>query len=103
MNGVSLNLALASLVKKAAHTSWNSGSPKEPGSLVRSITAIFFTLAGMTRTKSSIEKGRNNLIFKTPTFSPLRASTAFCATSAPEPIITMRRSASASPKYWNKS
>jgi hypothetical protein len=70
-----------------------------PGSLVRSRTAIDFTLAGSAATKLSIENGRYKRTLRSPTFSPaaVSASTVSWATSAPEPIMTMTRSASGAP------
>ena len=48
-----------------------SGSPMEPGSLVRSSTAIFFTVSGRAATNFSVTKGRYRRTFTRPTFSPL--------------------------------
>ena len=52
-------------------TSRNSGSPSEPGSLVRSMTAIFLQVAGMAARKCFMEKGRYRCTLIRPTFSPL--------------------------------
>ena len=41
-----------------------------PGSLVRSSTAIAFTVAGSAATKCSTENGRYRRTFSSPTFSP---------------------------------
>ena len=84
---------------RAVTTSWYSGSPAPPGSLVRSRTARVLTVLGRACTKCSTEKGRKRRTFKTPTFSPraVRYSTASCAASAPEPIRTTTRSASGAP------
>ena len=43
---------------KAVQTSWYSGSPSAPGSLVRSSTVIRSAVAGMTASRCSAEKGR---------------------------------------------
>ena len=42
----------------AVTTSWYSGSPAAPGSLVRSSTAIVLTVAGSASTKCSTANGR---------------------------------------------
>ena len=61
------------------------------------------TVRGSAATNEAIENGRNSLTFSTPTFSPraARYSTVSWAVSAPEPIITMTRSASGCPTYSN--
>ena len=46
------------LPQNAALTSKNRGSPNEPGSLVRSNTAILLTVAGNTFVKYSGANGR---------------------------------------------
>ena len=46
------------------------GSPKAPGSLVRSSTAIFLTVLGITFNKAFVDQGRYNLTLIKPTFSP---------------------------------
>ena len=51
-------------------TSMYRGSPMEPGSLVRSSTAIFFTVSGRAATNFSVTKGRYKRTFTRPTFSP---------------------------------
>ena len=85
---------------------------EDSGSTVQIITTLHgtdITLIGQdpsfrTITKFSIEKGRKSLTLRTPTFSPrpTRWSTVSCATSAPEPIIMMTRSASGAPTYSNR-
>jgi hypothetical protein len=80
-------------------TSWSSGSPVAPGSLVRSSTDIPVTVSGIAARRAAESKGRYNLTITTPTFSPSAASflTASAAAPTPEPIITMIRSASGAP------
>ena len=75
------------------------GSPRAPGSFVRSSTAIALTVAGSAFAKCSRENGRYRRTFSTPTFSPfaISHSTASCVTSAPEPITMTTRSASGCP------
>ena len=81
-------------------TSWYSGSPTAPGSLVRSSTAIALVVFGSAAKKWSGENGRNRWTCTTPTFSPcaVRKSTVSRAVSAPEPMTTSTRSASGAPK-----
>ena len=87
----------------AVVTSKYSGSPKEPGSLVLSRTAILFTVRGISEIKCFKENGLNNLTFKTPTFSSflMRYLTVSSTVSAPLPMITIILSASGAPSYWN--
>ena len=68
---------------RALEQSRDKGSPALPGSLVRSRTA----------------KAGNRQTLRTPTFSLswFRKSTVSAAASAPEPVITITRSASAGP------
>ena len=54
----------------AVSTSWYSGSPSAPGSLVLSSTAIDFTVAGSAARKASAANGRYSLTFSSPSFSP---------------------------------
>ena len=56
---------------RALITSRYSGSPADPGSLVRSSTARLLTVLGRASTKCSTLKGRYSRTFSTPTFSPL--------------------------------
>ena len=53
-----------------ASTSWYIGSPAAPDSLVRSSTAIDFTVAGNDFDKMIKEKGLNKRTCITPIFSP---------------------------------
>ena len=79
----------------------NSGSPNEPGSLVRSSTATARVAAGNAASSASAGKGWNSRTCATPTFSPraVRYATVCAAVCAPEPIRTSTRSASGSPVY----
>ncbi len=83
----------------AVMTSWYSGSPVAPGSLVRSSTATRCTVAGRAAASASPGNGRYSRIVTTPTRSPaaLIASTASAAALAPDPISTTTRSASGWP------
>ena len=83
----------------AATTSRNSGSPIEPGSLVRSSTAIRRTLAGSASTSARAGNGRYSRTCTTPTRSPraLSEATVSRTVSPPEPITTSTRSASGCP------
>ena len=85
----------------AATTSRNSGSPIEPGSLVRSSTAIRRTAAGSASTSAWAGNGRYRRTCSTPTRAPpsLSASTVSRTVSAPEPMTTSTRSASGCPAY----
>ncbi len=47
-----------------------SGSPSAPGSFVRSMTAIFSTVAGSAATNLLDTNGRYRRTFTRPTFSP---------------------------------
>ena len=87
----------------AVTTSWYSGSPMAPGSLVRSSTAIDFTLFGSAATKASVSKGRYSRTVSRPTFSPaaVSCSTASRDAPTPDPICTSTRSASGAPQYQN--
>jgi hypothetical protein len=80
----------------AASTSRKSGSPSEPGSLVRSSTATRCTEGGSAVTSSAAGNGRNSRTRMTPTRSPraARYPAVAAAVSAPEPMMTMTRSAS---------
>ena len=55
---------------RAFTTSRYSGSPADPGSLVRSSTAIFVAVSGSAAAKCSTLNGRYSRTFSTPTFSP---------------------------------
>ena len=83
----------------AVRTSSYRGSPSEPGSLVRSSTAMAFTVAGSAPSKCSTLKGRNRRTLSRPTFSPcaIRWVTTSSMASAPEPIMITIRSASGAP------
>jgi hypothetical protein len=84
---------------RAQTTSWYSGSPAAPGSLVRSSTATRRTLPGRAAASASDGKGRYSRTVTRPTFSPaaLSASVASVAAPAAEPISTSTRSASGAP------
>lgn len=64
--GTSLKAELFS----AATTSRNSGSPKEPGSLVLSNTEMCFTVSGRAASRCLALKGRYRCTLTMPTFSP---------------------------------
>ncbi len=83
----------------ALSTSRNSGSPSDPGSLVRSSTATRRAVGGRAASSASAGNGRYSRTVATPTFSPRAARySAVCpAVCAPEPMITSTRSASGSP------
>ena len=85
----------------AASTSRNSGSPSEPGSLVRSSTASRRALAGIAASTAAAGKGRNSRTWTTPTFSSRAARWAAVSAAVwpPEPMITITRSACGSPEY----
>ena len=85
----------------AVSTSRNSGSPSEPGSLVRSSTAIRRTVSGSAASTAGAGTGRYSRICSTPTRSPaaVRCATVSRAVCAPEPITTSTRSAAGSPVY----
>ena len=51
-------------------TSMYSGSPSAPGSFVRSMTAIFCTVAGSAAMNFSDTNGRYRRTFTRPTFWP---------------------------------
>ena len=74
-------------------TSKYNGSPKEPGSLVLSNTAIFSTVNGNTFNKYFSENGRYRWTSIKPTssFSLFRASTTSRIVSQTEPIATITR------------
>ena len=83
----------------AAVTSSSNGSPAEPGSLVRSSTAIRDAVAGSAVSSSAAGNGRNSRTWTTPTRSPAatggpRSRPTVCAA---EPITTITRSASGWP------
>ena len=82
------------------HTSWYSGSPAEPISLVRSSTATALTVFGSAATNLSTSKGRNRRTCTKPTFSPAAFSAATASRAVPdtEPMATTTRSASGAPK-----
>ena len=84
----------------AVLTSRYRGSPIAPGSLVRSSTAIDFTLDGKLSSNASMSNGLYSLTKTIPSFSPLAFSavTVFSAVSLAEPIKTMIRSAFGSPR-----
>src|SRR5579863_2357236 len=69
----------------AASTSRNSGSPSEPGSLVRSSTATRSTEEGSAASSSAAGNGRNSRTWTTPTRSPraARYPAVAAAVSAP--------------------
>ena len=79
----------------AAATSRKSGSPLEPGSLVRSSTATRRTLAGSASSSSRAGNGRYSRTWSTPTRSPRpnRWATVSPIVCAAEPITTITRSA----------
>jgi hypothetical protein len=85
----------------AVATSRKSGSPLEPGSLVRSSTAIRRTVAGRASSSCRDGNGRNSLTCNTPTRSPrdTRVCTVSRAVSAPDPMRITTRSASGWPAY----
>ena len=85
----------------AATTSRNSGSPIEPGSFVRSSTAIRRTLGGSASSSARVGNGRYRRSCTTPTRSPWAVSDATVSrtVSAPDPITTITRSASGCPAY----
>ncbi len=88
----------------AVTTSWYSGSPMAPGSLVRSSTAIERTVFGSALTKACVSNGRYRRTVSKPTFSPAATSlvTASREAPTPEPICTSTRSASGAPLYQNR-
>ena len=57
----------------AVSTSRNSGSPSDPGSLVRSSTATRRAVDGSAAISSAAGNGRNSRTVRTPTFSPRAA------------------------------
>ena len=84
---------------RAVTTSWYSGSPAAPGSLVRSSTATRRTVAGRAAARASAGNGRYSRTVTRPTLSPagVSASTASAAAPAADPISTSTRSASGAP------
>ena len=70
-----------------------------PGSLQRSSVAIDLTVAGSAFRNALASNGLNRRTFTRPIFSPCFTirSTASSATSAPEPIKMITRSASGAP------
>ena len=92
---------LSLIFAMAEITSRHNGSCCDPGSFVRSMAAIVLTVLGSAFINSSAGKGRYRRITMTPVLYPrsrLRYSTVSLTTSAPEPIITITRSASGAPK-----
>ena len=83
----------------AACTSRKSGSPRLPGSFVRSSAHTVRAVAGRAASRCSAEKGRYRRTFTRPTFSPAstRARTVASTVSQLEAMVTMTRSASAAP------
>ncbi len=91
--------AAACASARAQTTSSRSGSPSEPGSLVRSSTLTRATVGGNAARKASAGNGRKRRIVTTPTRSPRpqRYSTVSRVVSAPDPMTTTTRSASGCP------
>ena len=71
----------------------------EPGSLVRSSTAMLFTVLGRAFRKSTSEYGRYRRTLRTPTLAPplTRKFTVSSTVSAPEAITITILSASGAP------
>jgi len=88
-----ITLTLRLLLFITPTTSKYNGSPKEPGSLVRSSTAIFSTVTGKTSNKYLDEKGRYKWTSINPTSSPFsfKVSIVSLIVSQTEPIATITR------------
>ena len=84
---------------KAVQTSRYSGSPREPGSLVRSSTVSLDTVLGSTAKNEAASNGRYRRTLIRPTFLPLASIMLMtsCTVSQPEPMATMISVASGAP------
>ena len=73
----------------------------EPGSLVRSSTAILVAVGGNASSSACAGNGRYSRTWSTPTRSPWSTSvvTVSCTVCAADPISTTTRSASGWPVY----
>ena len=69
ITGMVARLAGGVRLGERASTSRNSGSPCEPGSLVRSSTATRRAVLGNAASSSSAGNGRNSRTVRTPTLS----------------------------------
>ena len=83
----------------------NSGSPPEPGSLVRSSTAMRVAVAGIAAKTSSVGHGRYRRIEMRPTLRPCATSRSTAASTlwVPDPMAMTTSVASGSPWYETRS
>jgi len=97
MRGTLANGAIPSSMPcmTAVWTSCKSGSPAEPGSLVRSSTPRVRTVAGKALRKAVVSNGRYRRTVSTPTLRPSATSLSTVARTVetPEPIRTVTCSA----------